>query len=247
MKLDIITVCVDYADFLAVTLPEAMKHGRVTVATAPKDLATIELCKHHGVACVVTDAWYQDGDPFNKGAGINAALEARKPEGWLLSMDADIVLPPAPRNGTPIAQLDKQCMYGARRLECERMDRWEECLREGNYFDLPLSPLPRIGKNGRVWGSRPTRNPIAVQGYFQLWHYGERPYKLYEWRDARKCDVSLALKFKDRERKLIPWPKYQVIHLGIRKKNWRGRLTETWSTCTIPSGDLERAAEKHYE
>jgi hypothetical protein len=247
--MDILTVCVDYADFLQVTLPEAMKYGNVTVATSPHDIQTIELCNALGANVVITGAWYKDDAPFNKGAGMNAALEALKPQGWLLSMDADIVLTPQPAGATPVALLDTDCMYGARRRECEQMSRWERCLRQRDYFHLRMSPLPPVyGKKGkgRVWGSRPTSNPVGIQGYFQLWHYASHPFKMHEHRTAAKYDVELGLKFPDHRRMLVPWPNYTVLHLGIRKTNWKGRKTEAWDTCGIPPGDLEKAAKIYY-
>lgn len=246
---DILIACVDYSDFLRITLPEAVKYGDVTVATSPEDITTIELCQKHGANCVITDAWYKDDMPFSKGAGMNVAVEQMKPKGWLLSLDSDIVMTPLPPNHISYDKFNEDCLYGARRREIERVAQWEKCIRERKYFRQRMSPLPPLrgkGQNKRVWGFRPTKNPVGLQGYFQLWHYGKHPIRFREHPTAAKYDVDLGLQFPDERRVLVPWPNYTVLHLGIRKTNWKGRVTASWETCGIPDGDLEKAAKKYY-
>ena len=226
----------------------------MTVVTSSQDTKTIELCQQFDVRCVITDAWYKRNSPCNKGAAMNVALQEMQPSGWLLSVDADIILLPPPSGLTP--EFDPTCMYGARRRMCDEATRWSQCLRERDYIDLPMSSLPPVyakrGKNGKrgkkkVWGHRPTCNPVGLQGYFQLWHYGSYPLRMQECIGANSYDVELGLKFSDDKRWLVPWPHYFVIHLGLPKVNWLGRKTEHWDMDPIPNGDLEMVAKSYYE
>ena len=55
-----IVVCVEYDDFLAVTLPRNRRHFRHTlVVTSFADLGTQRIARSAGCACYLTDAFYQ--------------------------------------------------------------------------------------------------------------------------------------------------------------------------------------------
>lgn len=250
--LTIIMTCVGFYDFLELTLPEAMKFGRVIVATSPKDQKTIEVVERCGAECFQTKAWYKNEAPFNKGAGLNATIAHVKPSGWLLLLDVDIILMPPPPQATPISELDRKCMYGVRRRNCIDEDTWRKHSEQRTWYELKIEALPPIIRKPRhkhqlrLWGHRPTSNPIGVLGFFQLWHYPTHPHGLFEHRTAAKYDVDLALKWPDAARKLLPWNAYSVIHLGPSAANWRGRQTKLWDIPEIPEGALEKAAAEYY-
>jgi len=249
--LTIITTCVGYSDFLELTLPHMMCHGRVIVATSPTDVDTCAVAMNHvgDTGCFITDAWHKDGAPFNKGAGINAAIEFAQPKTWLLLLDADIILPPLPVQAKPETQLNPLHFYSVRRRDCPTADCWRRCLRDGKWFQLPMMPLPPVKRRGKkfmVWGVRPTANPIGLQGYFQLWNYELMPRKMHEHRTATKYDVDLALNWPDDRRMLLPWQGYCVIHLGTPRVNWKGRQTERWNVDPVSRISLASSAHLHY-
>jgi len=247
--LTIIMTSVDYSDYLQLTLPEAVKYGRVVVATSPDDDRTIRIAESLGAECLQTYAWNNHRSPFSKGAGINAALEYAKPQGWLLLLDSDIVLLPPPPNFWPLSRLDTTCLYGVQRRQCPTEQLWRQCLNRKSWYDLPVDPLPLVrgrGRKKKVWGGRPTGNPIGLEGYFQLWHYPFDTRGLSECRTAAKYDVELGLRWPDDKRMLLPWAGYTVIHLGPARQNWKGRKTAQWSALPIPNGELEQAAEKYH-
>lgn len=76
-KLEAVTVCVDYADLLAATLPHNRPYvDRLVVVTKPHDLETQDVCAKYDTECITTHAFGPNGG-FCKGAGINRALAER--------------------------------------------------------------------------------------------------------------------------------------------------------------------------
>jgi hypothetical protein len=255
-QLTIITTCVNYDDFLSLTLPHMIKWGRVIVVSNRHDFETGKVAAKHGAELFCTDAWYKDNSKFNKGAALNEAIAHANPQGWLLSVDADTLLLPQPLESNNISMFDKEIMYGSPRRMCYGVARWNQAIREQSWYEFPIDAFPPIkgknkkkGKPGKLWGSRPTANPVGVQGYFQLWHWPTHPHKLLEYHNAAMYDVELALNWEDHKRVVMPWPDYSVLHLGLRKVNWKGRESVRWDgdpIDLIPEGDLEQAAMKFH-
>src|ERR1700722_4679961 len=97
-RLECVTVCVGYGDFLRETLPYNMRHfDRYVVVTTEHDTETQNLCKHLGVECLVTDLMSRDG-LFAKSRGIDYGLANLRGNGWIVHLDADIWLPPQTRH-----------------------------------------------------------------------------------------------------------------------------------------------------
>ncbi len=130
MRLSYITVCVDYLDMLRVAHHHnlsAAAFDDYIVVTSPHDHATVNWTQgHKEVTPVYTDAFYRNGAKFNKGLalaeGLNALKSICEPE-WVAVMDADTFVPPDWRakiagvgSAAPEVQLDKEYLYGARRV-----------------------------------------------------------------------------------------------------------------------------------
>ena len=91
--LTVLTTSLNYADYLAETLPlmQAIA-GRVIVITAEQDKDTNAIAAQNCVEVFNTPAFFRDGAVFAKGSAINAALLHYKKSlanQWLLHMDAD--------------------------------------------------------------------------------------------------------------------------------------------------------------
>jgi len=252
--LTIITTSVGYGDYLSLTLPQSIKFGQVIVATYGDDSLTLDVARKHEVIVHTTDAWYKEDSAFNKGAGINSALDMAASHGllddWLLLLDADILMLPRPPDSQPVENLDQTYLYGVRRRMCRSLSDLSELQETKGYFDLPCAPLPYVVRGGRgrarVWGGRATSNPVGLQGYFQLWHYPSYPRRMFEHKTAAKYDVKLAMTWPDSQRVLIPWRDYSVLHLGERKKNWNGRVTPYWEVAPLDYDELERLSRDYY-
>ena len=84
-RLEVVTTCLNYGDFLDQTLPFNLPHiDRMVVVTGHNDLVTREVCRKWSVECVVTDCFTERGEQFNKGAAINVGLGALRQLGWVL-------------------------------------------------------------------------------------------------------------------------------------------------------------------
>lgn len=250
--LTIITTCVRYWDFLGLTLDSMLAMGdRVIVATSLQDRETIDLVEKSDAELFVTSAWTKDKAVFNKGAALQEAIAYAAPE-WLLLTDADTFLMPPPPNHQPVDTLPKGYLYGAQRRMCNVEADWQRVAQDHTWRMLPLQAFPPVrggskGKPGRVWGHRPTANPIALQGYFQLWHYPTNPFELKSSRTAAKYDVSLALNWPDDKRVVIPWPMYTVVHLGPSKVNWQGRNSPRWvNAAPVARDEMPNIAKAYY-
>ena len=112
--------CLGYDDFLALTLPSVTGQLReVYVVTHPDDSRTIKVALRFGARLIVTKAWRSEEGLLDKGAAINCWMESTVPRhrnSWVLTLDADIFLPPG-LNGA-LKQTRPGNLYSARRRLC---------------------------------------------------------------------------------------------------------------------------------
>jgi hypothetical protein len=243
MKIEAVVVCVNYADFLAFTLP-ANKHffDRMVVVTDTKDTRTKDLCEFYHVECIQTDAFYENGSTINKAEGINMGLEVLKLDGWVVQLDADIYLPPLFRHIIQKLEshLNSDCLYTLDRMMCPTFEAWIEFLCK-----------PTLTHTGWIY-IHPTVFPMGVRiaeymeegyepiGYFQMWN--PKGSEIYNYPvDAvgvDRTDVLQAKRFPRNKRILIP--ELICIHLeseGLNVdqmgKNWFGRKTKIFGPDSI--------------
>jgi predicted O-methyltransferase YrrM len=227
MKIEALTVCVNYADFLAPVLAFNQKlFDRLLVVTANADKATQELCAKEKVDCLVTDAFYKGGKRFAKSAGINEGLAKLSCADWVCLFDSDTVLPPQTRQVLERAELDPACLYGIDRLMCPSWEAWAEYwprvknpelfFVETNHFKIGQRLAP-FGRGGWV--------PL---GFFQLWNPARSGIREYPHSPhAAKSDMQFAQRWPRGRRQLIP--EIVAVHLESESAqsgaNWLGRKT----------------------
>ena len=233
--LEAVTVCVNYADILAETVPANRAHlDRWLIVTSPDDRATLDLCHKHNLEAVVTRDFYRDGDDFNKGRGIERGLGMLAHRDWLVHLDADIALPACFRESLDDADIDPVCIYGADRLLVQGWDAWQQLkakgwLRRGWHCCVASNGYPV----GTRWAD--IRYGYVPIGYFQLWNQAadhREGIRLRRYPDnhqnAARADVKFALQWDRRQRQLLP--EVLVAHLESEPaengKNWNGRKTK---------------------
>ena len=116
MKLQAVTVCVNYSDFLECIAPNRRHFDRWVVVTVPLDRATVEVCERHGMEVIFTKALPPDGKGihglWHKSALINEGLEALDQAGWVVVMDSDVSLPRDFRERLSHLPLEPGLLYG---------------------------------------------------------------------------------------------------------------------------------------
>jgi hypothetical protein len=244
LRIEAVTVCVDYADFLEVTLPNLRAAvDDLVVVTCPEDVRTQDLCDHAGVRVVSTDAMHRDGRQFSLGAGIDAGLKALPLSDWALVVDADIVLPRGFHRTVQYLQLDPMKLYGVDRVHCRGRAAWDRFCTEPRSirsFEVPFLrdfPVGARIKFDEVGGYLPC-------GYFQLWNgqaTGYRDYPVDPRGTAEGSDLAFSVRFPRQYRELIP--ETVAIQLETDQAgdpvgvSWAGRRTPEFS---IEGGEYRR-------
>lgn len=225
------TVCVDYWDFLAITLPKMAKwFGDVTIITAPDQPEHTVL---PNIRRYSTDAFYRDGAVFNKGRAIEECWQDNPPTGWVCVIDADILLPDIPSTDA-FPDLEVGNLYSPRRRQ---------------YFLLADSNSPMWGrtqtgpKPDRLWDNFTLVDDSITRcpGFMQVFHTADpvlrtRPWYPTHWKHAGGCDSDFCEKWPKARQKRLD---FDVLHLGESRKNWCGRVTP------LPDGSvLSTAADR---
>lgn len=204
-----LTVSVEYHDLLEITLPRNLAAGRferALVVTTPADHATQRLAAQSGAEVFCTDAFYRSGALFNKGQAIEEAFDALGRDGWILILDADIVLPDNPDWG----ELEPGRIYGAHRR---------------------MLPDPAEFRDGLDWNQLPEipaeKARRYLPGSFHLFNASDpmlrkRPWYPVDWRHAGGSDTEFSAKWR---RSRWRWVGFPVLHLGVDAVNWCGRTT----------------------
>ncbi len=228
MRIEAVITCVNYADFLKHSLPLNINHlDHIVIVTSPTDKETKDLCQHYGVVCVDTDVFYEYGDPFNKGRGINVGLNYCRQDDWLLHLDADTVLPDHFKRVIGTAQLDKACLYGADRLHTHSYEHWES---QKHKLQLQYSDGCHVIPHGAFkMCSRLVHGDYGFCpiGYFQLWHSSQHRQYAGNGGSSEHTDVMFAMQWPREKRRLLP--NFFVYHLesegAAMGANWKGRTS----------------------
>jgi hypothetical protein len=250
MRIEAVITCVNYSDFLAYTMPENLQHlDRLVVVTHPDDKATQRLCTKYGVDCLETEVMHDEGDRFNKGRAINLGLSHLRHEGWLLHLDADILLPHRFRSMLRHAKLDEKCVYGADRLNTCSYEHWikfKHLTVPQHQWRCLVTPPSEFPIGSRLLHQEYGWCPI---GYFQLWSaFSKRKYPIMSG-SAEHSDVLFSVQWPRRQRILLP--EFFVYHLESQANapmgaNWEGRTTQQFgdkSQIKIP--DFSQSSKKY--
>jgi len=248
MRVEAVTVCIGYADYLA----ETIRVNRpllddLVVITSPLDHATRGLCKEHSIRHVLSDEHKRDG-PFNKARLIQRGFDQIGCQDWVLHLDADIVLPRKFREFLDWGHLDERCIYGADRCNVGSWDAWRRIRDAGGWCNHRYDSVHRFSADASV-GNRhvPHLHGYVPIGFFQLFHgtalidrgFHLRQYPLRHGNAAR-TDVQFALQWDRRFRQLLP--EVIVLHLesgpSSQGANWEGRTTAQFGPAPVETGAM---------
>lgn len=232
-KLEGVIVCVNYSDFLAASLPHNKGHfNKLVVVTDTKDLKTKNVCDTYDVMCIQTDVFYENGFVINKAAGINEGLKHLDKDGWVLHLDADIVMIGPIRDILNSASLNPEYIYGCDRIMIPEYYSWQ------NFISSP-KPLFEgwiyIHTENKIIGTRLAEYKSEgwnVLGFFQLWN--PKISNIYDYPkdhgDIDRSDVIHSKRWPRSKRQFIP--ELLVYHIDSEDShskyhgvNWKGRKT----------------------
>jgi hypothetical protein len=194
MRISGLTVCVAYSDLLAKGW-QAWVDGleRILVVTSPKDEATINLCQCWGIEYYPTNAFYENGAVFNKGAAISEAVETSHwLDDWQLLFDADIIPHKGWRAIVETSGIQAGNLYGAKRRYEDGRDIWDGEL--AGFFQLFHASDPNVQQ----------RKPLLDCG----------------WTHAGGYDSEFQSRWPHSHRLYLP---LTVTHQGEPRQNWWGR------------------------
>lgn len=225
MKLEALTICINYSDYLLCILDNARHFDRWVVVTAENDAATIDVCRRNGIEVIRSRSLLADGSDFNpvshKASAINEGLAALSPDCWALIIDSDILLPRNFRRRVDGLPLESGFLYGVKgRRVCSDFRRLEAL------------------RNLEPWQYSIARNS-RILGYFQLFDLRGSPnrYPVQE-RDKAEFhdDLHFAGSFAAERQYLLPMA---VIHTGFPYSNWSKRISIEY----VQRGRVRSAAE----
>jgi len=202
MSLRGITVSVNYAPLLSLTLASNMRHmAECLVITTPQDVATKDLARQvPGVRVFETDAFTRHGAAFNKGLAIEEGFDVLGREGCILIWDADILMPAS----LPLDSCRSGTLHGARRRIVADPASWTP--------DTPWRAYPYSADGGPI-------------GFFQLFHaedpaiFAKRPWYCVNYPHAGGGDAMFLEHWPNNRRRVLP---LDCLHFGKTDQNWFG-------------------------
>lgn len=240
MKLQAVTVSVNYSDFLCHVLEENKGlFDKWVIITNTKDVATKELCdkySKYNIVCIQTDIFYRKAK-FNKFAGINEGLKLIDSDAWVLFLDSDIILQKELRRVLDNVNLKQENIYGIDRINCRGREKWELYKSKRNLLQNYWLLSPDV--TGFEFGSRLVHyygyengdgkfagwNPL---GFFQLAHRSQFTQYPQQSEGADHCDLVFARLWSRDKRVLIP--ELIAIHIEsrftVKGTNWYGRISQ---------------------
>ena len=230
MKIEAVTVCVNYGDFLsAIIANNKCLFDKWIIVTDTKDEQTKKVCDFYAIDCIQTDIFYTKGG-FNKAAGINEGLKYLEKDGWIIHLDADIFLPPLTRHILNNLELNTQAIYGVDRYCVRSFPEWNKYITDpkplhDRGFLLHMANFDVGARLVHYWGEG-----FVPIGFFQMWHPTDSGVLEYSEEECtiNHTDVLFARKFLKENRKLIP--DIICFHLESESvkmgENWNGRKTK---------------------
>ncbi len=117
MKIEYVTACINYSDFLKVSYTfNKGQFDHYIVVTDFKDERTASFCRENGITLVQTNDFYKNGALFDRGGAYNRGLEHLKYHDFVCMVDADTFVPPTFHKDIENLNLNKEFFYGAFRV-----------------------------------------------------------------------------------------------------------------------------------
>lgn len=221
-----IIICVDYWDYLSLTLPYNRHHfSDVMVVTSMADEKTAEIAEANNCWVFRTDSFYEGGADFNKWKALEEGFDYFKRRGWFCIIDADIVWPKIVR----LPEMKIGNLYTPFR----------------RMAPPDLTEIPEES-TWTKYARHPQQREFA--GFTQIFHAEDPhlpspPWHQTNWKHAGGADTFFQRLWPESKKVR---PQFEVLHLGHSGTNWCGRST-AYADGSIPEqADQRTAALKGY-
>jgi hypothetical protein len=184
MKIEAVTVCVDYSHYLSKVISNKDQLDRWVIVTHESDKDTIQLCVDNDIEYVCSKNIFKNAK-FAKGRAINEGLSILNKKDWILHLDADQKLPENFRSVVTSHCTSRQKLYGAYRY---------------NIFNEKFPPVPLVltKKNNNGEDIRYVKKLYIPIGYFQLWHSSKFKRYIALSKNTRLDDYKFILRWKSK-------------------------------------------------
>lgn len=221
MKVEAVTVCMNYGDFLAHSMPLNQQHfNRWIIVTLPDDYHTQDVCRYYGAEYITTHSAELHKGEFHKGVCVTEGLSALNKSDWLILIDADTVLQPNFRGTIEKLDfeepgLDKSCLYTIDRVRFETFEEWM------NFYTHPKYDLGTKARDGRF-----CLPEFVPTGFFQMWHSSTGIIQyVHQWVKCGGEDIRFSYRWPRNKRIFIP--ETTCYHLASSSEcNWLGRKSK---------------------
>ena len=227
-----ILVCVDYHDYLAITLPRNRHHfSEVMVVTTERDKETQRVANQNDCIVFTTDSFYANGAHFNKFRAMEEGLDQLGRTGWIAIMDADVIWP---------YHVPFDYQHGFLYTPHRRM--MKDQLYQGVDGQIVVPDEP-------TWKQFPLHgNTCEWAGYTQIFNandpvLGPAPWHDTKWAHAGGGDSFFQFKWQPGNKIR---PNWEVLHLGENGRNWCGRSTPLLTGEKLPEADQRANQLQHY-
>lgn len=240
-KIEAVIICVNYSDFLDITLNENLKHfDQIIVVTSKEDIDTQSICKKYNATCLETNAFYLNDAKFNKGMAIDVGFSYLKYKDWVINLDADIVLPDNFRDKFLEEASDIECSYASRRYDIQTYKEWEEVKIDKNklknkllYRGIGYGNFFCFNYNSKIFQNLiNTTNGFPYPNWFP--HVAESDWifrnRWSDWiydpqlnDDPNQHDITNNDRAKNPDK--LKELSFKVIHLGQTGRNESSRIT----------------------
>ena len=182
MKIEAVTVSVDYSRWLRQVVSNKDKFDRWIIATHESDRDTIRVCEDNGIEYVCSERVFTDAS-FAKGRAINDALKLCDKDDWLVHIDADIKLADNFNEEVNFFCDNKNALYGM--------------YRETHEGNLLVQKLQKTITN-KITGKKIIQHigEMGAIGYFQMWHSNKRKWYDEQSLTGAEDDASFMNSFK---------------------------------------------------
>lgn len=220
MKKIIITVSVNYSDYLKTMITNNIKYLTEdyiwVVVTTPDDIDTINLCETHSnyIKLLTTNVCYDNNKVFDKGSMINYVLNYYDHNFYndsiIIQMESDILIDKyfIPELNLLVDGIGDDDLYTAKRIFISKPDDYIEHVSTIDDY-TELHEKFNLGQ-------------LTGLGYLQIWKYNKNI--LYPSNtNASEIDIKFKNQFKNKVNMLS-----SVLHIGDTGVNWFGRKSQNW-------------------